>query len=538
MNTRARASRRQLIASGLAAGFGWNRLHSGRASAEAAGWSSADGLRLAGPYQGLASLDPTLARDLESNFIVRQVCRGLVGYDETLAPVPELASTIHLSDDQLTYTFGLREEARFHDGRQIEAEDIRFSLSRAVNPSTAGGDLARLPGPTYLRSIVGVDAVMRGDAAEISGIEVLDGRRVRISLESPSSTFLMKLAAIPASILDRHQDMSDPLWWTRVNSSGPYHIVSFNPDSELVLGSIGSWLGKEIAVDEIRFRVGLSAAQPVNLFQAGEIDLVPQIPPQLVSLVTDPATGMDGAFVLKEPEFGLSYIAFGNRHPPLDDVHIRRALQYVFPAARFAAASFDGRVHIPEGLIPPGMLAREWQAEMPPVDSDAARREIALSRYKEASAVPAIRVHAADIAPVEALRDVARDELGLAVEAVQVNWFDFLEGLSRRSWHAYSLFWGVDYPDPEALLAVLFGSDSTENYTGYSNLALDALLDEARTEFGDEARQNLYAEAQQVLLNDAAIIPLYSPIRYTLARKGMSSVPTSPMGLLGLESLS
>lgn len=538
MDKRARVSRRQLIASGIAAGLAGNRLGLAFASASPSPWTPAEGLRLAGPYQGLVSLDPALSRDLETNFIVRQVCRGLVGYDETLTPVPELSGTIEISDNRLAYTFTLRDDARFHDGRRIEPEDVRFSLSRAVDPATAGGDLAQLPGPTYLREIVGADAVMRGEADKMSGIEVLDGQSVRISLESPSSTFLMKLAAMPAAILDRHQEMSAPRWWTSINASGPYRVASFEPDSGLALESTGSWLGEEIAVREVRFRLGMSAAQPVNLFQAGEIDLVPQVPPQLVSLVTDPATGMGGAFVLEEFEFGLSYIAFGNQQPPLDDVHIRRALQHVFPAAQFARASFYGRVHVAEGVIPPGMLGREWPAEMPVVNSDAARREISLSRYREASAVPAIRVHAADIAPVEALRDIAWDQLGVVIEAVQVNWGDFLHGLSRRSWDAYSLFWGLDYPDPEALLAVLFGSDSPENYTGYSNATFDALLAEARTAPGEAVRQNLYAEAQQVLLDDAAVIPLYTPIRYTLARNGMSHVPTSPMGLLGLESLS
>lgn len=532
MNTRLSFSRRQfaLATTGLLTGAAGTL-----ARAAEGAWSPEDGLRLAGPYHELESLDPALARDLDTIFLTRQICRGLVGYDDDLLAVPELARTVERSGDGLVYTFTLREDARFHDGRAVEADDVVFSLTRALAPATAGGDLARLPGPTYLADIAGASALMQGASDSLEGVVARDSRTVEIALERPSSTFLMRLAAMPAAILDRHQAMDEPGWWQRINGSGPYRLASFDVDG-MRLEAAESWAG-EIAVRQIEVRLGIGAAQPVNLFQNGVIDLVPTVPPELVSLVQDPASGLEGISVLETPEFALAYIALGNQHPPLDDVHIRRALQRVFPAARFAEGAYDGRVREAEGIIPPGMLGHDWAAEMPPVDVDAAREEIAASRYGAASEVPTIRIRAADIAAVEALRDVARDALGLAIEAVQVDWLDFLEGLSARKWDAYSVFWGADYPDPEALLDVLFRSDSPDNYTGYMNPALDALLAEARIERDDDTRVEILMQAQQLLIDDAAIIPLYVPIRYTLTRAGMTRVPVTPMGLLGLEAL-
>lgn len=538
MNERFRLSRRQWISAWLAAGTAGNQRLWRHAAAQGSPWTPANGLRLAGPYEGLATLDPARSRDLQTNFIVRQICRGLIGYDEQLTPVPELAESVDIADDQRVYTFVLRHDARFHDGRPIESEDILFSLSRAVHPATADGDISLLPGPVYLREIVGADAVMRGEAEYLSGVQAVDARIVRIALEAPSPTFLMKLAATPAAILDRHQQASDPRWWSKINGSGPFRIASGDAEVEIALESTGSWLGNPIALNRVHIRLGLSAAQPVNLFQDDAIDLIPDVPPELVSLVRDPATGVDGAFLLEGAKFAVAYIALGNQRPPLDDVHIRRALQRVFPATRFAEAAFDGGVQPAEGIIPPGMLGREWLAEMPAVDAEFARSEIKRSRYGDAGSVPTVRIHAADIAPVEALRDVAQSALGLSIEAVQVNWFDFLAGLSGRLWDAYSLYWGVDYPDPEALLDVLFARDSAENYTGYSNPAFEELLSDARKQVNGDRREDIYAKAQQVLIDDAAVIPLYVPMSHTLARHGMSHVPMTPMGLLGLESLS
>lgn len=537
MDIRTTCSRRHLIA--LAAGTSFLRHPSPtQARLQTGRWQPSDGLRLAGSWLGLTTLDPALVRDADTIFLARQVSRGLVGYDENLAPVAELASTMEPSSDATAYTFVLRSDATFHDGRTIEAEDVRFSFSRALNPATANGDPSQLPGPTYLGDIVGADRVISGETDTLDGVEVIDDRTVRISLVAPSTTFLMKMAAVPASIVDRHQDTSSPDWWTSLNGSGPYRIEEYDRDSGIRLQAVDAWQGGDIPVKTIDILLGNAAAQPVNLIQAGKIDLVPELPASLVSLVSDPATGMEDTFVREKPDFSLSYMALGNQHPPLDDRHIRRALQLCFPAERFAAAALDGRVRMAEGLIPPGMLGQDWPAAMPAVDLESARKEISASRYGNAASVPPIRIHAADIAPVEALRDIAQEELGLTVEAIQVNWFDFLEGLASRMFDAYALFWSLDYPDPEALLWVLFGSESVQNYTGYANPALDHVLAEARGEMNDDLRKELYADAQQLLIDDAAVIPLYIPVRYTLARSGMSYLPVTSMGLLRLEALS
>lgn len=537
MNRYGRLTRRQLIATGLVAGaFAPAMRLSAQGFTKA--WSPEDGLRLAGPPQGISSLDPALSRDLTTNFLVRQCFRGLVGYDDDLAPIPELAETIDVSADQRDFTFVLRNDALFHDGRAIDAEDIRFSLSRALSPATSGGDGTGLAATIYLGDIAGAEDMLAGVSDHLAGVEVVDERTVRINLSAPSTTFLMKLAAVPASIVDRYQDFQDPDWWMRLNGTGPYRIGLESDDEMLHFKAVPSWKSEPVPAKDVMIRIGPGAGNPLNLFQNGEIDLVTELPPSHVSLVEDPATGLEGTFVVEHPQFALSYIALGNQHAPLDDVHVRRALQHIFPAAQFSEAAFDGRVLPAEGIISPGMLGQEWAVEQPAIDADAAREQITQSRYGDGSLVPPVRIHAADIAPVEALRDIALAELGLRIEAVQVGWFDFINGLASRRWDAYSLYWGADYPDPEAFLWVLFGSDSPENYTGYSNSEVDALLDVARQQPDEQKRRDIYADIQQRLIDDAAVIPVYVPVQYVAARQGMAHIPLTSMGMTGLERLS
>jgi ABC-type oligopeptide transport system substrate-binding subunit len=149
--------------------------------------------------------------------------------------------------------------------------------------------------------------------------------------------------------------------------------------------------------------------------------------------------------------------------------------------------------------------------------------------------VPPFSIYAADIEPVEALRDTSLAELDLRIEAVAVNWNDFLDGLVQRRFPAYSLYWGADYPDPAAFLDILFRSDAPDNATGYRNADLDAILARARGESDTEHRADLYDAAQTELLNDGGVIPLYHDVAVSLVRPGVTGVDITPMGLLYLE---
>jgi oligopeptide transport system substrate-binding protein len=527
--------RRRFLAASGAGMLPFVLLRSTAVPVHASSWSPEDGLRLAGPVAGLETLDPALSRDMQTNSIVRQVSRGLMGYDEDLLPIPEVAGHVDVSPDQAEYTFSLRETARFHDGRRIEAADVAWSFARALHPDTSAAAGLPLAGTTFLGDIAGAEDVRAGAGDVLTGVEILDDRTVRITLREPSTTFLMRLAAVPAMILDRHQDTPRPGWWTAINGSGPYRVHALDPETELQLRAVESWMGSEIPVKDVRIRLGISASAPENLLQNGDIDLLDDVFAPMVPLLSDPATGLDGYQAYETPLFALAYVAFGGREAPLDDIHVRRAIQLGFDVEAYIEAALGDLVMVPEGLIPMGVLGRAWRIDMPGPDVEAAREELSRSRYGSAAAVPTIRIHAADIGPVETMRDVLWRDLGLEIDAVQVNWSDFLSGLSEQRWDAYSVFWGMDYPDPEALLGMLWESGSADNYTGYRNPGFDTLLEESRRAADDIVRQEIYMEAQQMLIDDVAVIPLYVPRRFTFARAGFEHVPVTSIGLLGLE---
>ena len=540
MNNGLRLSRRQLMNLSLMAAIPLVVVpRSARAQAPVAGWTPAAGLRLAGPSTGLAVLDPALARDFLEMPVLRQIFRGILEFDQDLKAVPSLAEKMDVSDDARDYTFTLRPDAVFHDGRAILAADIRSSFIRSLSPAIANGDTSSLAAISYLGGVAGAIDVVNGTATSLAGFDIHSDRAFTIRLLQPDAAFPLKLASVPASIVDASQAKDSLI----PNGTGPYAVSAFTPGDSLTLAASPSWHGKAPAVSTIAFRLGDAASQPLNLFQGNEIDLLDGIPNDQMLLLKDPASGVAIGDTISTPLFSVFYLALSTTVAPLDDINIRRALQHGFPGAKLAASN-KGNVAAARGFIPPAMLGQDWIADLPAYDLDAARSAIARSRYLTAANVPPIALYGGQTSiadPLhdagEAMRETAGAYLGLTFEPVSVVWNDFLTSLPQRRFSSYSITWIADYPDPESLLWVLFGSDSSENYTGYRNDAFDALLAGARSSLDQTRRIDLYRQAQQLLIDDAVLIPLFFDISYTAMRPGIAGVPVTPIGMLGLESV-
>lgn len=493
-------------------------------------------LRLAGPVSGIATLDPALTRDLQTMFIVRQIFRGLLQFDVSLQPVADLAELVEANQDLDSFTFQLREDCRFSDGRELATEDVVASFTRALNPVTAGGSAGSLAAVTYLRDIVGAEDLLSGRSQALTGVQPIDERTLSISLTSPSSTFMTRLASVPTAIVDAEQSSVNPeMWWQLPNSTGPFQIETIDQDV-VVLVPNDQYPTSIERFSRVEIRHGVAANNPLNLFQGGQIDVVANASGEGSKLIDDPASDLN-ANVSRIPLFATSFIAFGNVSPPLDNVHVRRALQRLVSQTLVAQSMFSGTVQAASGMIPPGMLEREWISTIGAPDFEAARSELRVSRYGSAAELPVISIYAADIQPIEMLRELAATELGIRVEAIEVGWEDFLSGLAERRFPAYGLYWGADYPDPEAMLGMLFRSDGSDNYTGYRNDDFDALLDQARLEPDTERRATLYQKAQNVLIDDAGVIPLYFDVGVTVSVPEIANLPITPLGLLGLETV-
>jgi oligopeptide transport system substrate-binding protein len=491
-------------------------------------------LRLAGTTIDPTPLDPAFARDVNSAFLTRQVFRGLTRFDENLEPTPELAETIEISPDGLTYRFTLSDNARFADGRQITADDVVYSIRRALSPQTALEVGAALAGPSYLNDIAGAADFIAGVSSELPGLVAIDDRTVEITLEEPRATFLMKLASAPGAVVDRNDVERGGEWWRSPNASGPFVVSSWEPNVQLRLGRNENYVGGPPDLEAVTFRVGPSASNAFNLYQADEIDTV-QVPILAIDRVSDPGSELYPELTVS-PILSTQYIAFRDDVAPMDDPEIRRAVELAFPRWKVARILLNGQQTPAHGIIPPGTLGREWPASALEPDLDAAREAIARSSYGSAERVPPIRIYGATPFASEALRDVLEEELGLTVEVMDVHWPQYNAGLASRSFPAFELTWVADFPDPETFLWNLFATGSPDNYSDYSNPEYDAILEEAARTFDTDERAKLYAEAEALLLADSVILPISHDIRFTLTKPQVKGLEMTPLGQLYLET--
>lgn len=492
-------------------------------------------LTLAGGIEAPRTLDPALIQDANASFIARQVFSGLVKLDERLEPVPDLAAALPtVSADRLTYTFQLRPGLSFWDGTPVTAATIKQSFERATDPRLGNGDGSKLPASTYLIDIKGAADRLAGRAGEISGLRVPDPLTLEMTLVAPQATFLLKLTHASATVVDLRQ-VGRAQWWRQPNATGPFRLTEWRDGDRLVLTRWERYHDGLPPLARVVMLLGANAAQPLNLYEGGKIDLT-GVGTDTVDRLLSPASPLN-AELRSGPSLSLTYVAFNVKEAPFDDIKVRRALSLAIDRDRVARVMFEGKVQRAHGLVPPGLPAGDLR--QPSVDHAAALAEARrlLSESKYGANLPRVRLYVSGDGVAGMLREVYQRDLGLTIDVIAVTWNDYLEGLNQREYPAYVLSWLADYPDPQNFIETLFRSSSPDNRTRYANPQLDALLDQAAREGDPRQRAEFYRQAQRIVLDDAVVIPLYFPTSYLLVKSHVKGLTVTSMGIVGLEQV-
>jgi len=188
---------------------------------------------------GPLTLDPAISGEMSSHLYIMQIFNGLVKLNENLEPVSDLAERWSVSPDGKTYTFFLRRDARFHNGKPVTASDVKYSWERACSPGT-GSQTAS----TYLNDIVGSAEVLSGQAQNLSGVSVIDDYTLSVTIDAPKVYFLSKLAYPTSFVVDRQNVETGGDWWYRPNGSGPYRMARWNMGSLIILQPSQYYYGK------------------------------------------------------------------------------------------------------------------------------------------------------------------------------------------------------------------------------------------------------------------------------------------------------
>ncbi len=480
------------------------------------------------------TLDPAVSSEMTSHGYVVKLFSGLVRLDENLEPAPDIAEKWTVSGDGRTFTFELRHDVVFHDGTEVTAADFAYSWERASAPETGS-----LTAGTYLGDIVGVDDVLTGRSEQISGVRVVDDYTLEVTIDLPRPYFLFKLAYPTAFVVDRANVAAGGQWWRRPNGTGSFKLGRWDENELFVLERNERHHDSVPKLAEVTFH--LWAGIPMDLYETGEID-VTGASLSYIDRVTDKA-GPFYSQLMIVPELSFSYISFNAAKPPFDDVNVRRAFSQAVDKEKLAALVFRGMVETANGILPPGIPGFSENLEGLGFDVAAATESLSRSRYGSPSALPPITVTTSGWGGIigsdlEAIIAEWRRNLGVEVKVRQLEPERFLYHLREEADEMYSIGWVADYPHPQDFLDILFRSGADSNYGGYSNPAVDRLLEEAGTDMDYQRSLATYQEIERMLVEDAACLPLWFGQNYLLVKPYVTGYWLDAQGFARLTEVS
>ncbi len=469
------------------------------------------------------TLDPALTHGGPDSPL-GHIFSGLVTLDTALQIQPELAAGWTVSEDGLTYTFYLRQNAVFHDGRPLTAADIIYSWERAAHRDT-GSDTVL----TYLGDIEGVTAVHDGRADHISGLRALDDHTLEVRLTAPVVYFLQKLAYPVAYVVDR-ENVAQSDWEHRPNGTGPFKLDTWRDDDILILVRNDAYYLAPASLQKIVYYLGPGLA--LSMYENNEIDIV-GIGGDTLERAQDPNDPL-AADLRVGVSMCTSVIGLNNQLAPFDDVRVRQAFNYALDKELLIEVFSNGLVAA--GPLPPGMPGYTGQNQGYPFDPDKARQLLAEAGYANPADFPTLTYTTAGYGDVNgyvtAVITQWQQNLDITIKPIILDPFTYYDELyDGNTGHIFSSGWCADYPDPQNFLDVLYHSQSPQNIGRYNNPAVDTLLEPARTERDTTARLSLYAAAEQQIINDAPVVFVNHSLLSQLVKPRLQNYVATPIGV-------
>jgi oligopeptide transport system substrate-binding protein len=458
----------------------------------------------------------------------KRLYSGLVSLDTNLNLVPELAASWDISPDGTVYTFHIRTNAKFHDGRAVAAQDVIYSWERAAKPATQSDTVL-----TYLGDIVGVAQMQAGTADHISGLKAIDDHTLQVTIDAAKPYFLYKLTMPVAFVLDQKNVESGANWYRTPNGTGPYKLTRWDTGQLMVYTANQDFYLGAPSIPQIV--VELFSGIGINLFESGEIDMT-GISSSDVARVLDPTDPLHPD-VYSGVSLCTEYVVFDVTKPPFDDVKVRQAFSMAFDRQKYIDVVNNG-VGIPAvGLYPPALPGYNLNLQGLPYDPAQARQLLAQSKYGGPQGLPPITFTDAGFGnsagpSVAAMAQMWQQNLGVTITVENLEPDRYLDLLnSGQHGQLFSSGWCGDYPDPENFADVLFHTGAQQNTGKFSDPALDTVLDQARGEQDVTKRIQLYQQAEQMIVQDAPALFIMHDVSYELVKPNVKGFVLTPIGI-------
>ncbi len=477
------------------------------------------------------TLDPGVVQDGDTIDLLQQTFEGLVAWGPDNKVVPILAEKWDIEDGGKTYVFHIRKGVKFSNGREVTAEDFKWTYERNTDP--------KLKSPTveYLFDIVGVKEKVAGTAAEISGIKVRDPYTLSITLDQPRAYFLGKLtyligAVLPKEVVPTDRRIEKP---EEMIGTGPFIVKQYVPEQLIVLEANPTYHEGKPKIDGIERKVVKDPATRLAKYKAGEFDLVMLERQDVDALKQDPKYAPE----LKPFDRPVIWYIGMNQlvYPQFKDVRVRQAFAMAIDKDKIVNELLGGLNTVAKGIIPPGVIGHRDNPKDLKYNPAEAQKLFAAAGFPGGKGFPEIELYFREARPdirivAEAAASQLKQNLGVSVKLRTMEWGAYLDKWNNKEIPFYHMRWGADYLDPENFLSFMLATYGPENKLGYSNPQFDALCRQGDALMDEQARLKAYADAEDVVLQDAPWIPIYFQRDFELIRPNVKGLRESLFGHL------
>jgi len=456
------------------------------------------------------SLDPTIATGTLATSILVDLMEGLLARDAASRPRPGVADSWTVSEDGLRYTFHLRENLRWSDGRPLTAEDFVWSYQRLFDPQVAS------PGSSTLFVIRNARAAYAGDVGlDEIGVTAPDERTVQFDLEHPVPYFLALIAGSNAAPVPRHAIEAHGREWTRAGrmvSNGPYMLAERVPQTHIRLVRNPYYhANDEVELDEVWWHPTQDLATSLRRFRSGELDIVLNFPPEEIARLRRERSGE----LRIVPSLAVYFLTLNNQREPFNDVRVRRAL-----ALAIDREGITSRL-LRTGVTPAWSFVTEAMAGYPGIELPeqslplAERQRLARALLAEAGfsnrnplTVPLVYDTQEENRQLMVAISSMWRAIGVRTQLSNVEFGALNRVVRTRDYDVARWAYFAPFDDAYAFLQLL-ESGSPGNWAAYSNPAYDALMARSNQESDPQRRAELLAEGERLMMSEQPIIPIY-----------------------------
>ena len=481
------------------------------------------------------TFDPQLASFAEEISVVKQLFRGLFYYDEELNVVPAVALEVPtsenggISEDGLTYTIKLRQDASWSDGQPVTANDFVFAFQRLFDPE-AGAQGYYFD---FYTAIDGAEAFAfdEGGSADAVAVSAPDDYTLVIQLTQEQPTLPTLLALWPASPLreDVIEQYGDA--WTEPGNligNGPFVLTEYAPEERIVLEANANYTGADQpTLQRLEYRIIPDDSAALIAYQNGEIDMT-SIP------VVDAQRFQGDSEQVRYAQLETFAVQYNNQVPPFDNPLVRQAFGRAIDRVAYVQAVRQGVGEPTLSWLPASMPGGNPAIGQDFIfDAAAAQSLLAEAGYPNGDGFPSVTITVVDDESnrltAEFLQEQLRQNLNVSIEIETVEEGLFFDRFFESDFQVTWLSWFADYADPENWLPAQFGTEGSLNVLGYSNPEVDSLFAQAATELDPTERLALYDQAHRIIIEEQAITPIFHPERNYLVKSHVANLITTAL---------